>query len=208
MRIAAAETFVLSLRGIDHPEVPAAAMLIALEGCGGQVFAPGDQPVVAVEAPEGGDEVSAADAGRGGSHDAGGEEQGEAGGEDAPADGVDCCSNPTMACKGGCSDAAVSDDACAPSQHNDGIGQTWTDCALPATYDAAEGMAACKAGSVSSSSACQLGTGAEVCSCALRSLPNDCACWAYGGPAAGHVSTGPQTAGPPEAVSLTDPAWN
>lgn len=40
---------------------------------------------------------------------------------------------------------ADSNDACAPITHNNGLGQTWTDCVPLGTYNESQAMAACAA---------------------------------------------------------------
>jgi len=95
--------------------------------------------------------------------------------------------------------------SCAkPSSHSDGLGDSWTDCAPPGTLDPTEAARACAAFTslVFSQAPCReaegdagmfdpdadIETNVAVCTSAeVDMVEMACACWAYAGPAAGHV---------------------
>ena len=105
--------------------------------------------------------------------------------------------------------------ACAnPSTHDNGLGQQWTDCTSLHTYSQAEATAACESSSQSSVYTCpnavscdtDAGSQEAVCSGTLGGAPiGPCDCWAYGGPAVGHVHVSDAGC---VCAAETDPSWN
>lgn len=154
-------------------------LAILLVGCGGAEFSPGVEQVVDSSPAEASAPADAGSRGEGAANADGGEMEAT----------TDCCSNPTMACKGGCADAAPKEcDDAGLVTHSDGIGQTWQDCAPLGTYDVAEAQAACKANAAPC--VMHVCTGSDLAVCNLDpDVPGYCTCWTYAGTDVGHVNS-------------------
>jgi hypothetical protein len=132
-------------------------------------------------------------------HDAGADQQDAAADQwDADADRWDADSQ--------CLDADSNCGSCIV--HANGIGQNFSDCTPLGTYNTAQAIKACVAytGNSLECRAATCGTTSVVCS---SEAATSCACWAFAGPAAGHV----KDSGQPGVLNcmcpgLTEPTWN
>jgi len=92
--------------------------------------------------------------------------------------------------------------------HANGVGQNFSDCTPLGTYNTAQAIKACVAytGNSLQCRAATCGTTSVVCS---SEAATSCACWAFAGPAAGHVKDSGQ-AGVLNCMcpGLTAPTWN
>jgi hypothetical protein len=106
-----------------------------------------------------------------------------------------------------------------PQQHDagvDGVGRKWTDCTPSSTWNSDEATAACTvyAGGFATGTPLQCqpaacsgddaGAASAICYGPPESTSEPCTCWAYAGPAAGHVHH--SRSGCP-CASTSDPAW-
>jgi hypothetical protein len=105
-----------------------------------------------------------------------------------------------------CLDADSSCGSCIV--HANGIGQNFSDCTPLGTYNTAQAIKACVAytGNSLECRAATCGATSVVCS---SEAATSCACWAFAGPAAGHVKDSGQ-AGVLNCMcpGLADPTWN
>lgn len=169
---------------------------ILLVGCGGAEFSPGVEQTADSSPAEASAPADAGSRGDGAASTDGGEMEATTA---CPPQSTPCMAPGYGRLQdGGC--GCLPNDACSRVDHNDGIGQTWTDCAPVGTYDAAQATSACDAagGKHCALNACGADAAAsDVCSCGIASL--GCVCWGFAGPGAGHVASStlePQCAGP------------
>jgi hypothetical protein len=137
--------------------------------------------------------------------------------------GIGACGETYVyAADGGVSATVRLSPMCAkPSSHGDGLGDSWNDCAPPGTINSTEATRACAAAyeSVCSPVPCRdaegdaglfeadagIETNVAVCTSAAATMTDiACTCWAYAGPAAGHVRS--TTAGC-QCPTTNDPTW-
>jgi len=92
--------------------------------------------------------------------------------------------------------------------HDNGLGQQWTDCVSPYTYNGAEAQLACAAAGLTCAVVtCSLGDGgSEQTWCSANAGTSPCDCWSVAGsPAAGHVHVSGAGC---DCPSSDDPSWD
>jgi hypothetical protein len=160
-------------------------LLLFVAGCGG---APFSAELLQHDPPE----ASAPDA----PTDGGASEQDAGDGQDAApeAEGGQVEAAPGKDSGGGVSEAGPVEaappvEACVPTTHTDGVGQTWQDCAPVGTYTQAEAEAACMAngGALCVASDCGGSGSLAVCDVDPHGAGN-CICWVYSGALVGDVN--------------------
>jgi hypothetical protein len=98
----------------------------------------------------------------------------------------------------------ASDSGCKALVHFNGLGQTYTDCAPLATYNADEAAKACAA---ADAGACAENTVLCVNAPMECTSGNPCMCWTYGGTTAGRARVS-GAAAICQCPLATDPLWN
>ncbi len=101
----------------------------------------------------------------------------------------------------------------SPFSHDDGLGDSWSDCTAANTYNGEEATEACLSATLRTSAPCGPSSCADVDGgrgaglCASFSAPGQgaCTCWSYSGAAAGHVRV---SDGGCECPTSSDPSWD
>ena len=122
---------------------------------------------------------------------------------------IGACGSPPIEDGGVSATVHLAPNCSMTTTHDNGVGQTWTDCTPSRTYTLAESVAACDSFPGSSdycfSSDCPDDAGpygGEFAVCTQQSSP--CQCWTFQGNGAGHVHV---SEGGCVCASDADPAW-